>query len=372
MALGTSMERHIASHPEAKTMGQKRKTSWHGVSQRWISSVFHMVNHARAVLFHEIGGPDVLKIEEVRLDAPGPGEVRVRIDAIGLNRAEALFRAGTYYYQPTLPGSRLGFEAAGTVEDVGPEVSGFAPGDAVCIASDQEMSRHGIYADRVNIPVQYLLPRPASVDAIIGAALWTTYLTAYGALVEVGRTNPGDDVIITAASSGVGLAAIQIANHLGATPIAVTRTAAKATRLLQAGAAHVVAADEGDLVSRVHAVTGGKGARTVFDAVGGPGLGELAQTVATDGLLIVYGWLDPRPAPLPMNWPITVHGFNVDLITTDPVRMGRARAFIEAGLRTGTLNPPIDRTFDLADIVQAHRHLESNTHIGKIVVTVQH
>ncbi|NRQ36839.1 zinc-dependent alcohol dehydrogenase family protein [Nonomuraea sp. NN258] len=331
-----------------------------------------MATHARAVLFHELGGPDVLKVEDVRLDAPGPGEVQVRIDAIGLNRAEALFRAGAYYYRPTLPGSRLGFEAAGTVEAVGPGVAGFAPGDAVSVLSDQEMSRHGVYGDRVNAPVRSLLPRPAQVDAITGAAVWTTYLTAYGALVEVGRTNPGDSVVITAASSGTGLAAIQIADHLGATPIAVTRTAAKSARLLQAGAAHVLAADAGDLAGRVRAVTGGKGARIVFDAVGGPGLSELAETVAADGLLIVYGWLDPRPAPLPMNWPITVHGFNADLVTADPVRMGRARAFVEAGLRAGTLRPAIDRTFDLADVVEAHRHLESNTQIGKIVVTVRH
>ncbi|MFG1948643.1 zinc-dependent alcohol dehydrogenase family protein [Nonomuraea sp. NPDC048826] len=331
-----------------------------------------MAIHARTVRFHELGGPDVLKIEDVRLDAPGPGEVRVRVEAIGLNRAEALFRAGTYYYQPTLPGSRLGFEAAGTVEKVGPEVTGFAPGDAVSIISDQEMSRHGVYADRVNVPARSLLPRPAPVDAITGAAVWTTYLTAYGALAEVGRANPGDSVVITAASSGVGLAAIQIANHLGAVPVAVTRTAAKSTRLLEAGAAHVIAADEGDLVSRVHAVTGGEGARIVFDAVGGPGLSELAETVAAGGLLVVYGWLDPRPAPLPMNWPITVHGFNVGSITADPDRMSRARAFIEAGLRAGTLKPAVDRTFDLADIAEAHRYLESNTQVGKVVVTVQH
>ncbi|MFB9469571.1 zinc-dependent alcohol dehydrogenase family protein [Nonomuraea salmonea] len=322
------------------------------------------------MLFHELGGPDVLKIEDVRLDAPGPGEVRVRVEAIGLNRAEALFRAGTYYYQPALPGSRLGFEAAGTVEEVGPEVAGFAPGDAVSILSDQEMSRHGVYADRVNVPAGCLLP--SRVDPVTGAALWTTYLTAYGALVEAGRINPGDSVVITAASSGVGLAAIQIANHLGAVPIAVTRTAAKSARLLQAGAAHVIAADEDDLAGRVAAVTGGQGARVVFDAVAGPGLSELAETVAADGLLIVYGWLDPRPAPLPMNWPITVHGYHVGLVTADPGRMKRARALIEAGLRAGTLKPVIDRTFDLADIVEAHRHLESNTQIGKIVVTVRH
>ncbi|MFI6483862.1 zinc-dependent alcohol dehydrogenase family protein [Nonomuraea sp. NPDC050663] len=331
-----------------------------------------MTNHARTVLFHELGGPDVLKVEEVRLGAPGRGEARVRIDAIGVNRAEALFRAGTYYYQPTLPASRLGFEAAGTVEEVGADVTDFVPGDLVSVVGDQEMSRHGVYADRVNVPARALLPRPATMDAITGAALWTTYLTAYGALVEVGRTDPGDAVVITAASSAVGLAAIQIANHLGAVPVAVTRTAAKAARLLQAGAAHVVAADEGDVAGRVRALTGGKGARTVFDAVGGSGLAELAQTVADGGLLIVYGWLDARPAPLPMNWPLNIHGFAVDSVTADPARMARARAFVEAGLRAGTLNPAIDRTFDLADIAEAHRHMESNDQLGKIVVTVRH
>ncbi|WP_440085922.1 zinc-binding dehydrogenase [Streptosporangium sp. LJ11] len=94
--------------------------------------------------------------------------------------------------------------------------------------------------------------------------------------------------------------------------------------------------------------------------------------MAPGGLLIVYGWLDPRPAPLPLNWPLTVHGFNVDLITADPERLARAGAFIGAGLRTGTLTPVIDRTFDLADVAEAHHHLESNTQFGKIVVTVQH
>lgn len=343
----------------------------------WIVSVNRrtfvcMTFRAHAVRFHELGGPDVLKIEEVRLDPPGEGEVRVRVDAIGLNRAEALFRAGTYYYQPTLPGSRLGFEAAGTAEQVGAGVAGFEPGDAVSIVSDQEMSRHGVYANRVNVPATALVPRPADMDAVTGAAVWTPYLTAYGALVEVGQVNPGDAVVITAASSSVGLAAIQIANHLGAIPIAVTRTAAKSAHLLQAGAAHVITRDEDDLVDRVHAVTNGHWARIVFDAVVGAGLTEIAQTVAADGLLIVYGWLDPRAAPLPMNWPLNIHGFAVDFVTGDPARLSRAQAFVRAGLRSGTLTPVVDRTFDLADIVQAHRYLESNTQLGKIVVTVPH
>ncbi|MFD1146140.1 zinc-dependent alcohol dehydrogenase family protein [Saccharothrix hoggarensis] len=331
-----------------------------------------MTTHARTVRFHELGGPEVLEVEDTRLDPPGPGEVRVRVDAIGLNRAEALFRAGHYYYQPALPGSRIGFEAAGEVDGVGPGVEDFAPGDAVSVIGDGHMSRNGVYADFATVPTRALIRRPAGVDAVTGAALWTSSLTAYGALVEVGRVEPGDHVLVTAASSSVGLAAIQVANHFGAVPIAVTRTAAKAARLAREGAAHVITTDGGDLVERVRAVTDGRGARVVFDAVAGPGLAEVAQTVAACGLLVVYGWLDREPAPLPLNWPLNIHGFAVDLVTGDAARLARARAFVEAALRAGTLTPVVDRTFDLADIVAAHRHLESNDQVGKVVVTVRH
>ncbi|GAA4636059.1 zinc-dependent alcohol dehydrogenase family protein [Actinoallomurus vinaceus] len=328
---------------------------------------------ATAVLFDELGGPEVLRLEDVRLEEPGDGEVRVRIEAIGLNRAEALFRSGGYYYRPTLPASRIGSEAAGVVEAVGAGVDGFAPGDRVSVlATGIHMSTHGVYGDRVNVAARNLLRRPDSVDAVTGAAVWLSYLTAYGALVEVGGMRPGDEVVITAASSSVGVAAIQIANHLGAVPIAVTRTAAKADRLLRAGAAHVLPMDEGDLVKRVHHLTSERGARLVFDSIGGPGLADLARTVARGGTLIVYGWLDPRPAPLPMNWPLNVFGFGLNVVTDDPAALYRGEAFVNAGLRSGALAPVIDATFDLADIADAHRHMEANGGLGKIVVTVEH
>ncbi|MEV0150384.1 MULTISPECIES: zinc-dependent alcohol dehydrogenase family protein [unclassified Nonomuraea] len=328
---------------------------------------------ANVVVFDRLGGPEVLRLAEVPLAEPGEGEVRVRIDAIGLNRSEALFRAGGYYYQPTLPASRLGSEAAGVVEAVGAGVVGFAPGDAVSVLSvGMGMSEHGVYADRAIVRADTLLPRPEWMDARTGAAIWLSYLTAYGGLFEVGHLQPGDHVLITAASSSVGTAAIQLAGQIGAVPIAVTRSAAKMEDLLRVGAGHVIATDRDDVAERVREITRGKGARIVFDSVGGPELTALAHTVAEDGALIVYGWLDPRPAPLPMNWPLNVHGYGIHLVTRDPGRMSRARAFIAAGLRTGALAPVIDRTFDLGDIAEAHRYMEANGQVGKIVVTVEH
>ncbi|MGK5642394.1 zinc-dependent alcohol dehydrogenase family protein [Streptomyces sp. URMC 126] len=294
------------------------------------------------------------------------------MEAVGLNRAEALFRARAYYYQPDLPASRIGAEAAGVVEEVGPGVEGFAAGDpvSVLLIATGAMSVHGVYADRVNVPAHTLIRRHPSVDAVTGAATWLSYLTAYGALVEIGGLRPGDTALITAASSSVGIAAIQVANLVGAVPVAVTRTGAKKEQLLKAGAAHVVALDEDDLIARVGELTGGRGARVVFDAVGGPGVTRLAELVARDGTLIVYGWLDGRPTPLPANWPLAVYGFALPAVLDHEDRKRRATAFIEAGIRSGDLSPLVDRVFPLEAVADAHRHMEGNGQVGKIVLTV--
>ncbi|MFF7633815.1 zinc-dependent alcohol dehydrogenase family protein [Kitasatospora sp. NPDC008050] len=327
---------------------------------------------AKAVVFDEIGGPEVLKIVEVELGEPGPDEVLVRVEALGLNRAEAMFRGGTYFYQPELPASRLGYEATGVVEAVGAAVTGFAVGDLVSTAALGHLSTHGVYGDRVLVPEANLIHRPGDVDAVTGAAVWLSYTTAYGALVDKGGMRPGDTVLITAASSSVGVAAIQIARHLGAIPVAATRTAAKREQLLKLGAAHVIVTDEEDLLVRVGEITGGRGAELVFDPVAGPGLATVAQAVAPGGLLIVYGWLDPRPTPLPLNWGLRVLGYSNLDITGDPAARRRAWHFVDAGLRAGTLAPVVDRTFDLSEIVEAHRYLEANGQVGKVVVTVSH
>jgi len=142
---------------------------------------------------------------------------------LGLNRADALFRAGTYYYQPTLPGSRNGYEAAGTVEAVGEDRTAFAPGDLVMTAANFELSAHGVYGERVLLDESAVVSRPAGVDAVTAAAVWVTYCTAYGALVRTAGMEPGDRVLITGASSGVGTAALQVARRVGAIPIATTR-----------------------------------------------------------------------------------------------------------------------------------------------------
>jgi len=328
---------------------------------------------ARIVRIHELGGPEVLRIEDVEVPPPGPGEIRLQVKAIGVNRAESMFRTGYYPESPDFP-ARLGYEAAGVVEALGPGVTGFAVGDGVSIVPPLSITRWGSYGEIANVPAEAAVKHPAALSWVEAAAVWMQYVTAYGALIEIAGLERGDSVLITAASSSVGLAAIQIANRVGATSIAATRTAGKAAALRDAGAAHVIVTDEEDLAGRALAITGGAGVRAVFDPVAGPSFAALAEALGQDGILVEYGALSPDPTPFPL-FPalvkgLTFKGYQYKEIVRDPARLERAKRFIVDGLADGSLKPLIDRVFPLDQIVEAHRYLESNQQIGKIVVTV--
>jgi NADPH:quinone reductase-like Zn-dependent oxidoreductase len=328
---------------------------------------------ARVVRFHQVGGPEVLRIEAVDVPPPGKGEVQISIKALGLNRAEAMFRRGQYLEAPRLP-ARLGYEAAGTVAAVGPGVQGFKIGDAVSTIPSFSLNDYGLYGELANAPVHAVTHHPTSLSWAEAAAIWMQYLTAYGAMIDIGKLTKGDTILIPAASSSVGLAAIQIANRVGAVPVALTRGKSKRQALLDAGAAHVITTDEQDLVKEVLGITGGKGARMVFDPVGGPTFAKLAQATARLGILFLYGALSSEPTPLPLfdvlgKW-ATIRGYVMLEITSDPERLERAKQFVNSGLADGSLKPLVARTFPLDQIVEAHRYLESNQQIGKIVVTV--
>lgn len=328
---------------------------------------------ARAVRFHRIGGPEVLQIEPVAVRQPGPDEVSIRVKALGLNRAEVLLRTDHYIESPQFP-CGLGLEATGVVEAVGRDVRGFAPGDAVSVLPPPSMQQAPTHAERLVVPQARLVKNPAGQPWAEAAATWMQYLTAYGALVQLAGLRAGDFVVITAASSSVGLAAIQIARRVGAVPIAVTRTSAKREALLQAGAAEVVASEEENLHARLSDITGQAGARVVFDPVGGPIFDPLIAAMAEGGILIEYGGLSPEPTPFPLfevlSRSLTLRGYRVYEVLEDASRLQDAADFIYAGLADGTLRPVIARTFPFDEIVEAYRYLESNQQFGKVVVTL--
>jgi NADPH:quinone reductase-like Zn-dependent oxidoreductase len=327
----------------------------------------------KIVRFHETGGPEVLRIEDLSPAEPGKGELRLRVEAIGLNRAEVMFRQGQYLETPDLP-SRIGYEAAGTVDAVGPDVSGWHIGERVSTIPSFAMGQYGVYGERAIVPEHAVARCPDTLSTDECAAIWMQYLTAFGALVEFGHLGKGATVLITAASSSVGLAAIQIAKAAGAVVIATTRGAGKKPFLLEAGADHVIVTDEEDLAESALAHTAGNGASLLFDPVGGPFLEKLAAAAAPGAVLFEYGALSPAPTPFPL-FPalakgLTVRGYTLFEIVRDPERFARGKRFVYAGLESGALKPVIDRRFPLAAIVEAHRYMESNRQQGKIVVTV--
>ncbi|GAB3994301.1 zinc-dependent alcohol dehydrogenase family protein [Glycomyces albus] len=329
---------------------------------------------SKSVRFDELGGPEVMRFERSDPGMPGPGEALLRIEAIGINRAEALFRSGRYIEPVKRFPAGLGSEAAGVIETVGPEVLDFEPGQPVSVVPAFSQNDYPMYGERVIAPAHALVPRADGTDAVTGAAVWMPYLTAYGALIQVGGMGPGDSVVLNAASSSVGLAAIHVANRAGASPIAVTRTAAKRDRLLEEGAAAVIVAEEEPVPDRILELTEGRGVEFVFDAVAGPGVTELARIVAPGGTHFLYGALSGEPTPYPgfeLGMPaLNLRTFTMHEVSRDPDRLRRAVAYIGSGLSSGTLTPVIDRVFDFDDIVEAHRRMEAGTQFGKLVATI--
>ena len=327
----------------------------------------------RIVRFHETGAPEVMRIEELPSRDPGENEVRIRVRALGLNRAEAMFRNGMYLEEPRLP-SGLGYEAAGLVDAVGPGVRGFQPGQAVSTVPAFSMNDYSMYGELVIAPVHAVVAHPPALGFDEAAAIWMQYLTAWGALVGIAALGRGDVVLVPAATSSVGLAAIQLCKAAGARPIALTRTRAKAAALAAAVPdTEMVFTEEQDLAAEVMRLTGGQGARIAFDPVGGPTVARLAAAMAPGGILIEYGALSPEPTPFPLfaalGKGLTMRGYTLFEVASDPARLEAGKRAVLDHL-AGGLRPEIPRRFPLEQIVEAHRFLESNAQVGKIVVEV--
>ena len=327
----------------------------------------------KIVRFHETGGTEVLKLEDLPLVEPGKGEVRIKVEAIGLNRAEIMFRKGQYLETPELP-SRLGYEAAGIIDAIGSDVTDLQIGDRVSTIPSFSIGQYGVYGESAVVPAYAATKYPDTLSAIEGAAIWMQYMTAFGALIEYGKLKKSDAVLITAASSSVGLAAIQIVKAAGGMAIATTRGTDKKAFLLEAGADHVIVTDEEDLVEHGMTLTSGKGVRLVFDPVAGPLLEQLAAITAPGGIIFEYGALAPHPTPYPL-FPalakgLTIRGYTLFEIVKNPEMLKRGKEYIYKGLESGSLKPIIDRIFPLADMAEAHRYMASNQQKGKIVVTV--
>ena len=328
---------------------------------------------AKIVRFHKTGPAEVLQLETLPTPEPAEGEVRLRVKAIGLNRAEIGFREGRYLIHPTLP-SKLGYEASGIIEAVGAGVDTSLIGKTISTVPAFPADKYGVYGEVAIVPINAIAEYPSTLSYEQGTSIWMQYLTAYGALIQQGKIAKGDFILITAASSSVGTAAIEMTKAEGAISIATTRTSKKKAELLALGADYVIATEEEDLAARVHEITAGKGTRIAFDPVAGKGIEAIAAASSNAGIIFEYGALSSEPTPFPLFAALTKHltikGYTLFEIVTDPDVFVRAKQYVFDHLQSGAFNPRIDKTFPLDQIVAAHRYMESNAQIGKIVVTV--
>jgi NADPH:quinone reductase-like Zn-dependent oxidoreductase len=328
---------------------------------------------SRSICIAKAGGPEVLEYIESVTPAPGSHEVRISVKAIGINRAESMWRTDKYIEPVKFPAG-LGYEAAGTVEAIGNAVKGLALGDPVSIVPSFSMNDYHTYGEIIIAPDYAVVKHPPTLSFVDAASIWMMFVTAYSALIEDAKLKENEFVLIAAASSSVGIAAIQVANYVGAKPIALTRTSVKARQLLEAGAAHVIATEEMDLVKEVMRITGGQGARIAFDPIGGSGFSKLISALSLQGTVYIYGALSDSVTPIPVLEMIAkmvvIKGHNLWLTSGDPARQKAAVGFILKGLSSGALKPVIDRVFKFDEMREAHSYLEKNGQFGKVVVTL--
>jgi NADPH:quinone reductase-like Zn-dependent oxidoreductase len=328
---------------------------------------------SRAIEFVKAGGPEVLEFIEMDVPAPGAYEVRIKVKAIGINRADSMWRNDKYVESPIFPAG-LGYDAAGIIDAVGKDVTDFAVGDIVSTIPAFSLNKYSAYGEVILAPDHAVVKHPESLSFVEAASVWMMFITAYGALVFDARVKAGDFVIIPAASSSVGLAAIQIANYAGATPIALTRTSEKKQRLHDAGAPHVIVTQEQDMLAEVMRITDGNGARVAFDPVGGRDFAKLIAALTFEGIAYIYGALSEDDTAIPVLEMIrkmpAVKGYSIRLVTSDSERRKAAVEYVTKGLAIGALKPIIDRIFKFDEIVEVHRYLETSGQFGKIVVTL--
>jgi NADPH:quinone reductase-like Zn-dependent oxidoreductase len=326
----------------------------------------------RAAVFTGTGDPSILRLVDLPPRDPGPGEVRIRVTSAGLNRADANYRRGRYLVRT--PGeSRSGFEGAGVVDAVGPGTR-LRVGDRVgVLPSSFDVVSEGAAAETMTVAEAICVPTPSTIEDRDAGAIWMQYLTAWGALVEIATVGAGDFVVVPAASSSVGIAALQLCRTLGARAIATTTSADKVAAIARFTPYAIVDTRAEPYVERVKALTDGQGARVVFDPVYGPLVNDHIRVACREAVVFVYGALDARPLTLELGGmlrkQIRLQGYTLAPLLSDPARRARAVAAVTAHLERRDFAPLVDSYFPLERIQDAHRRLESNQQIGKVVVT---
>jgi NADPH2:quinone reductase len=321
----------------------------------------------KVIRIDEYGGPEVLRLREIELPEPGPGEVRVGLHAAGLNFVDIYYRSGIY---PAPLPFTLGNEGAGIVEAIGEGVEEFKPGDRVAYTLHP-----GSYAEANIVPANLLIPLPDDLSFEHGAAFTLQGLTAHYLIYEYRLPKRGDTVLIHAAAGGMGLLLVQWAKHLGAKVIGTASTEEKAQTVRTAGADHVIIYTEQDFVAETLRLTDEHGADLIIDGVGRTTFAGNLEAAAVRGHVVIYGQASGPPEPIQpislMERSISVSGGMLNNFMRTREELLRRASDLIRGIREGWLRLNIDRVFPLAEAAEAQRRLESRESIGKIILKVK-
>jgi len=327
----------------------------------------------KVVRFHEFGGPDVLKVEDVPDLEPGPGEVRVRTEAIGVGVPDILMRRGNYEWIPPLP-VIPGNELAGTVDAMGDGVSTVAIGDRVYVNSRELPQRGGGYAEAVIVPAKAVFAMPDNVDAAQAVALGN-YQLAWLLLNYASTPRAGDSILVHAAAGGVGGALVQVAKSMGLVVFGIAGSKAKADYVTDQGADAVIDRNAEDVGARIAELTNGEGVDFIYDSVAGPGLSNDFAMLAPMGTVIMFGYLGGDPDPdlfahmrAKFGDSVAFRLFSIHVLDDKPViRRGAMKSAMSA-LAEGEISPHIHTTMPLAEAAAAHQLLEAGNVTGKVVL----
>jgi NADPH:quinone reductase len=325
----------------------------------------HFMTHA--IRIHETGGPEVMRWESIEVGDPGPGEVRLRQTAVGLNFIDVYFRTGLYPL-PSLPGV-LGMEAAGEVEAVGEGVTTLSTGDRVAYATPPP----GAYAEARIMPAERLVKLPDNIEEKTAAAMMLRGMTAHYLLRRIHRVEAGDRILVHAAAGGVGLIACQWAKHLGATVIGTVGSDEKAEIARAHGCDHPIIYTREDFVARVREITGGEGVAAVYDSVGKDTFMGSLDCLRPRGMMVTFG---NASGPVPPFEPILLAKKGSLFLTrptlfhytSTPEDLAWASGDLFEVVGSGAVRIEINQTYALSDAAQAHRDLEARKTTGSSVL----
>ncbi len=323
----------------------------------------------KAVTVHEFGGPEVLRVDQLKDPVPGPHQLVVRVHAAGVNPVDTYIRAGTYASKPALP-FIPGADAAGTIEAIGPNVKAVRPGDRVYVLKPAASGLPGTYAERTLCDVSHVHPLAPTLSFEQGAAIGVAYATAYRALFHRAHVQPGETVLVHGASGGVGVATVQLAASRGVTVIGTAGTAEGLDLVRDEGAQLSLNHHHPTYLDEIMQFTAGRGVDVIVEMLANVNLSRDLGLLARDGRVVIVGnrgTIDINPREL-MSRDGAVLGMM--LWNTPAQEMRTIQAALVAGFANGTLRPVVGRTFTLDEAAEAHRTVMSPGARGKVVLTL--